>query len=166
MADEQISDAVGLNTQSAPSLVDVLCKLAENWVRCECGVEIGRAGLDGWEEKGLQLGEKIDLLNVQIPLIESPTKKALFEAELEQLEAEAEALNEEWGKACDEANACCELFWNARKFWTRACGFGDNELFNAALVGFDPERLKPGQGPSNHRMSKISSRLTNLHRDK
>lgn len=163
---EHVSDVVGRAHQEVPRLVDVLCTLAANWARSKCGMEIGQVGIDGWAIKGLRLGEEIDLLNVQIPIIESPTKKAAFQANLEQLEAQSKALNDEWGQAHDEADACCELFWDAREFCTKACGIGDNELFNAALVGFDPERLQPGQGPSKHRMSKIAALLRNLPRDK
>ena len=166
MVAEHISDVVGRDHQRVPSLVDVLCTLAAHWVLCECGMEIGKAGLDGWVKKGLRLGEEIDLLNVQIPIIESPTKKLAFQANLEQLEAQSKALNDEWGQAYAEADAYSEMFWDAREFCTKACGIGDNELFNAALVGFDPERLQPGQGPSKHRMTELAMLLSNLNRDK
>ena len=160
MVAEHISDVVGL-----PSLADVLCTLAANWVLCECGKKIKEVGIDGWAKKGLGLGEKIDLLNAQIPVIESPSRKKAMQADLAKLEAQSKALNEEWGQAYDEADACCELFWNAREFCTRACGIGDNEVFNAALVGFDPTRLQPGQDPSKPRMLKIASLLRSLPRD-
>lgn len=162
---KQVRDVVGPD-QGVPSLVEVLCTLAANWVLCECGVEIGKAGRDGWAKMGLQLGERIDFLNAHIPLLDSPSRKAACQAELEQLEAESNALNAEWGQAHGEADACCELFWAAREFCTRACGIGDNELFNAALVGFDPERLQPGQGPSKHRMTELVMLLSNMNRDK
>jgi len=164
--DNAESDVVGHNPQGVPSLVDVLCTLAAHWVQCECGIEIGQAGLDGWKKKGLQLGEKIDLLNAQIQVIESPSRKAAMQADLEQLEAQSKALNEEWGQAHDEADAYRELFWAAREFCTRACGIGDPEILNAALVGFDPTRLQPDQSPSEDRMTELAILLSNLNRDK
>ena len=165
MVAKHVSDVVGRDHQGIPSLVDVLCTLAAHWALCVCAKEIRQSGLKGWAKKGLGLGEKINLLNAQIPVIESPSRKAAMQADLEELEAQSKALNEEWGQAYDEADACCELFWNAREFCTRACGIGDNELFNATLVGFDPTLLQPEQGPSEVRMSKIALLLNNLPRD-
>lgn len=157
---EPISDVVEL-----PSLVDVLCTLAANWVRCECGKKIKEAGIDGWAKKGLELGEKIDLLNARIPDIELPSRKAAMQADLAILEAQSKALNEEWGLAYNEVAACEELFLEARSFCTETCNIGDVELFNAAIVRFRSELLQPGQEPSKRRMSKIKSHLKNLRPD-
>jgi hypothetical protein len=162
---EHLSDGVGRDHQGAPSLVDVLCTLAAHWVLCECGLEIGKAGRDGWAKEGLQLDEKIDSLNTRIPDIESPSKKAAMPADLEKLEAQSKALNEEWGQTQGEADAYRELFWTAREFCKNRFGIGGKELLNAALVGFDPERLQPGQGPSQHRMTELAMLLSNLKRD-
>jgi hypothetical protein len=162
---EHVSDEVGRDHQAVPSLVDVLCKLADYWVRCECGKKIKEAGIDGWAKKGLGLGERIDLLNARIPDIESPSRKAAMQTDLEKLEAQSKALNEEWRKAYDEARACEKLFLEAREFCKYTCNVDDDELFNAALVRFRSELLQPGQEPSKRRMSKIKSLLKNLHPD-
>jgi hypothetical protein len=159
-------DVVGHDHHGVPSLVDVLCKLAANWTICVCAKEIRQSGLKGWEKEGLRLGGSIDVLNILIPEIKSPSKKAAKQAELAILEAQSKALNEEWGQADTEAAAYEELFSQAREFCRNMCNIGDNELFNAALVRFRSELLQPKQEPSKRRMSKIKSLLKNVHPDK
>jgi hypothetical protein len=128
-------------------------------------LEIGKSGHDGWAKEGLRLDEKIDSLNNRIPDIESPSKKAAMQADLEKLEAQSKALNEEWGQAQGEADAYRELFWTARVFCKNGFGIEDKEILNAALAGFDPGLLQPGQGPSQHRMTELAMLLSNLKRD-
>jgi hypothetical protein len=162
---EHFSDGVGRDHQRVASLVDVVCTLAANWVLSEYGKKIKEAGIDGWAKKGLGLGEKIDLLIADIRCIECPSKKAAKQADLEKLEAQSKALNEEWRKAYDEARACEKLFLEAREFSKSTCNVDDDELFNAALVRFRSELLQPGQEPSKRRMSKIKSLLKNVQPD-
>ena len=163
--DNAEGEVVGHKPQGLPGLVDVLCTLAAHWVLCECGIEIGQAGIDGWQKKGLQLGRKIALLKSQIQVIEPPFGISAQQADSEQLEAQLKAVTEECAQAHGEADAYRECFGASREFCARACGIGAPELFNAALVGFDPTRLKPGQGPSTDRMSEIVSHLKRLPRD-
>ena len=158
-------EVVGHDHHGVPSLVDVLCKLAANWAICVCAKEIRQSGLNGWAKKGSELGDQIDLLNIQIPEIESPSRKAAKQAELAMLEAQSKALNEEWRQAFMEAVAYEELFSQAREFCRNMCNIGDDELFNAALVRFRSELLQPGHEPSKRRMSKIKSLLKNVHPD-
>lgn len=165
MVAKHINAVADTNRQGVPSLVDVLNTLAAYWRLCECGLEIGKAGYDGWEKKGLRLGSEIDSLSVQIPLIKAPSKKAAMQVDLANLNAKSEAINKEWGQAHDETDAYRELFWDAREFCVKACGIGDSEVFNAALIGFDPSQLKPGQEPSKHRMSEIVLLLRSLQRN-
>lgn len=165
MVARHYNDVARRGHQRTTTLVDVLCKLANYWMRCECGAGIGIAGLDGWKKRGLELGERIDLLNTQMPVVKSPSKKSAMQAELATLKAESEALETDWAQASEEADAHSDLFGKARQFCTRACGLGDTELFNAALVGFDPDRLPPQFGPSKHRMTEITTLLKNLHPD-
>lgn len=163
--DNAEGDVVGHKPQGLSGLVDVLCTLAAHWVLCECGIEIGQADIDGWTKKGLQLGKKIALLKSQIQDFESPFGISPLQADLEQLEAQLKALNEECEQANGEADVYRELFCVAREFCARACGIGEAEVFNAALVGFDPTRLQAGQGPLADRMSEIVSLLRRLPRD-
>lgn len=162
---EHLSDGVGRDHQAAPSLVDVVCTLAANWVLSEYGKKIREAGIDGWAKKGLRLGEKIDLLNAEIRGIKSPSRKAAMQADLEKLEAQSKALNEEWGHAYNVARDCEKLFLEAREFGRNTCNIGDDELFNVALVRFHSELLQPRQEPSKRRMSKIKSLLKNVQPD-
>lgn len=142
-----------------PSLIDVLCTLAANWARCVCAKEIKQAGPNGWKEEGLRLVSIIDSLNLLIPELDSPLKKAAKQKELAIAEAQSNALNERWGKAFKDVTECEDLFSAARRFCRGKCNIGDDELFNAALVRFRPDRLEPWQEPSRSRMSKIKSLL-------
>ncbi len=160
---EQVNDLVGCDHQGAPSLVDVLSKLAAHWAFCVCVKKIRQSGHKGWEKEGLRLGREIDWLNDHIPLIDSTSKQSAMQAELAILEAQSMALNEEWGQAFFEAVASEEQFLDARRFCAEECNIGDDELFNAALVRFRADLLKLGQGPSKRRLSKIESLLKNLH---
>lgn len=160
---EHFSDGVGRDHQGAPSLVDVLCTLAAHWVLCECGLEIGKAGRDGWAKEELRLSDEIDSLNDKIQRIKSPSRKAAKQNELEKLRAQSDAMNKEWGEAHEETDTYREMFSEACEFCRRKCAKGVHEVFNAALVDFDPTRLQPDQGPSEDRMLEMVSRLDNLH---
>lgn len=135
------------------------------WVRCECGLSVAIAGEDGWKKMGLRLGNAIDSLSAQIPRIRKPDKKVEKQAELTKLETQSAALTDEWESANEETDEFAKLFWEARDFCVKACGVGDPELFNAALVGFDPSQLNATQEPSKQRMSEIVSLLRNLSRN-
>lgn len=159
MVANQAGDVVGRDHPGVPSLVDVLCTLAANWVNCVCGKKMKESGVLGWRKKGEELEERINELNIQLPVVDLPSKKAKMQAELKQLEKQSKILNDEWGLAWGETDEYLELFWDAREFCTKACGIGDDELFNASLVAFDPSRLPPDKGPSNERVSQIVSLL-------
>ena len=107
---EHISDVVGCNPQGVPSLDDVLSTLAAYWVLCGCGIEILDSECNGLERK-------IDSLRDQIPQIEATYDKEAMPPELAILEAQSEALNDEWEQAHDEADAYCEMFGEACEFW-------------------------------------------------
>lgn len=146
-------------------LADVLCKLAKYWMICECALKISVTGLDGWRHKGLQLGNTIDALKTQLAGTKSPSKKKPIQAELDQLMTQSEDLDEEWRRTFEETQEYEELFETARRFCTRSCGLGDNELLSAAIVGFDPELLPPDRGPSKARMAEITAGISSLPRD-
>ena len=160
---EHLSDGVGRDHHGSPSLVDVLCTLAAHWVLCECGLEIGKAGRDGWAKEELRLSDEIDSLNDKIQRIKSPSGKAAKQNELEKLRAQSDAMNKEWGEAHEETDTYREMFSEACEFCRKKCAKGVHEVFNAALVDFDPTRLQPDQGPSEDRMLEMVSRLDNLH---
>ncbi len=165
VAAEQISNVEERYYPRVPSLVDVLCTLAANWALCECGVEIGKVGVDGWSKEGLRLGDEIDSLIAKIQQIGSPSRKATQQKKLEKLQAQSDTINKEWAEAHHESDVYRELFWDAREFCISELGIGDNELFNAALVGFNPDRLQLGQGPSKHRITELAMLLSNLKLD-
>jgi len=156
---KQASDVDGLKDRRVTGLVDVLCTLAANWVRCECEKKIREAGVNGWEKRGLLLGERIDLLNKQLPVVKSRAKRKVMENEVKQLEAKSDALNQEWRKVYDETRAFENWFEEARDFCKQTCNINDDELFNSALVRFRSKRLQPEQVPSDSRMAKIKSML-------
>lgn len=163
MVAEQVGEVLSDDHQRSPSLVDVLSKLAAYWVLCECGVEIGKAGIDGWAKKGLRLGNEIDSLNDKIQRTKSPSRKAAKQDELEKLRAQSDAIDKEWGEAREETDAYREMFADACEFCRKKCIIGANEFFNAALIDFDPTRLQPHQGPSEDRMREMVSLLDNVH---
>lgn len=165
MAGNHVNDRGGRDRQSPPSLIDVLCQLASNWVRCLCAKEVMQSGPNGLKEQGLRLGSIIDSLNLLIPELDSPSKKAAKLSELANAEAQSKALNERWERAFNEVTMCDELFSAARSFCKEMCNIGDDELFNAALVRFHPDRLQPGQQPLKSRMAKIKSLLRNVPAD-
>lgn len=103
LAAERSNDVVNRNRSGVSNLVDVLCKLAANWVFFACVKEIRQSGHKGWEKDGLRLGREIDWLKDHIPLVDSLSKKSALQAELAILEVQSKALNEEWGQAFFEA---------------------------------------------------------------
>ena len=170
------------NGQGVPSLVHALSTLAAYWRLCECGLEIGRDGKEGWQQKCERLESELYPLQGEIELLEKliketsdpprllqqETKLGELQAKLSLLSTDIQAkeapIDAEWEQAHNETEVYRELLWDAREFCTKACGIGDNEVFNAALVGFDPSQLKPGQEPSKQRMPEIVSLLRNLQR--
>lgn len=182
MSETEVRGVISRDDQAVPSLVHVLSTLAAYWRLCECGLEIGRAGKDGWRQKCERLESELYPLQGKIERIEKQIKETTNPLELTQLEtelaehqaelillrADVEAkeapIQAEWEQAQNEADHYRELFWAAREFCTKACGIGDIDLFNAALVGFDPSQLKPGQEPLKQRMSEIVSLLRSLQR--
>ncbi|MBL8815197.1 MAG: hypothetical protein JNL58_04140 [Planctomyces sp.] len=182
MSSTDVRRVVENNSQEAPSLVHVLSTLAAYWRLCECGLEIGRDGNDGWRQKCERLESELYPLQDKIEcleklknvttdprqLMQQETELAELQAELFLLSADIQAkeapIEAEWEQAHNETEAYRELFWDAREFCVKACGIGEDEVFNAALVGFDPSQLKPGQEPSKQRMSEIVSLLRNLKR--
>ena len=182
MSAPDVCRVVEHNGQGMPSLVHVLSTLAAYWRLCECGLEIGRDGKDGWQQKCERLEselyplqgkiERLEKLNKVTTdprqLMQQETELAELQAELSLLSAEIQAkeapTQAEWEQAHNETDAYRELFWDAREFCVKACGIEDHEVFNAALVGFDPSQLKPGQEPSKQRMPEIVLLLRNLKR--
>jgi hypothetical protein len=160
---KQVSDVVSDDHQGSASLVEVLCTLAAHWVLCECGLEIGKSGHDGWAKEGLRLGDEIDSLHSKIQRSKSASRKAAKQNELEKLRAQSDTIDKDWGEANEETNTYLEMFREACEFCKTKCTFGVHEVFNAALVDFDPTRLQPDQGPSEDRMLEMVSRLDNLH---
>lgn len=165
MVDKHVSNIERRDHPRRPSLIDVLCTLASNWARSVCAKEIRQAGPNGWKEEGLRLAHIIDSLNILIPELDSPLKKAAKLSELANAEAQSNALNERWGRAFHEVTECEKLFSAARSFCKEKCDIGDDELFNAALVRFRSDRLQPGQQPLKSRMAKIKSLLKNVPAD-
>ena len=183
MSAPDVCRVVEHNGQGVPSLVHVLSTLAAYWRLCECGLEIGRDGKDGWQQKCERLEselyplqgkiERLEKLNKVTTdpqqLMQQETELAELQAELSFRSADIEAkeapIQAEWEQAHNQAETYRELFWDAREFCTKACGIGDNEVFNAAIVGFGPSQLKPGQEPSKQRMPEIVSLLRNLQRN-
>ena len=149
-----------------PTLADVLCQLAQYWMICECALDLSVRGLGGWRTKTLQLDEKIDSLNVRLADTKSPSKKKAIQAELDLLKTQSTDLTEEWERTHEETDKYKDLFEEARTFCTRSCGIGNHELFAAAVVGFDPERLPPHHGPSKPRMTQITATISDLPRNK
>lgn len=166
MAAKKVGDFVENDQQGLPSLVVVMRRLAIYWMLCECALKLGVSGPDGWRAKSEKCEDEIDFLNRHMERLSSPTEKAAVQTRIQTLETQSEALNEEWQQALEVTDTCCELFCDAREFCRNELGIGDAELFNAALVGFDPLRLQPGQGPSKNRMTELAMLLSNLNLDK
>lgn len=182
MSATDVRQLVEHNGQGVPSLVERLSTLAAYWRLCACGLEIGRAGKEGWQKKCERLESELYPLQGEIELLEKliketsnprrllqqETKLGKLQAKLSLLSTDIQAkeapIQAEWEQAHNETDAYRELFGDACEFCVKACGIGDNEVFNAALVGFNPSQLKPGQEPSKQRMSEIVSHLRNLQR--
>lgn len=180
MSEADVRRVVAHNRQDLQSLVHVLSQVAAYWRLCECGLEIGRAGKDGWQQKCERLESELYPLRSEIELLEgritetnSPRRLLQYERKLAKLrdklsllstdiQAKEAPIQAEWEQAQNEAEHYRELFRDAREFCKDKTGIGDTELFNAALVGFDPGQLKPGQEPSKQRMSEIVLLLRSL----
>jgi hypothetical protein len=183
MSETEVRRVIAHNGDGVPSIVHALSTLADYWRRCACGFEIGRDGKDGWQQKCECLEAELYPLQGKIErleelsklttdaqqLMQQETELAEFRAEFSLLCADILAkeapIDAEWEQAHDEAATYREMFWDAREFCAKACGIGDDEVFNAALVGFDPSQLMPGQEPSKQRMPEIVSLLRNLPRE-
>lgn len=183
MSASEVRRGVEHNAQVGPSLVHVLSTVAAYWRLCECGLELGRDGTDGWQQKCERLEAELYPLQAKIErleelskltsdaqlLMQQETELAEFRGEFSLLCADIRAkeapIEAEWEQAHDEAATYREMFWDAREFCAKACGIGDDEVFNAALVGFNPSQLMPGQEPSKQRMPEIVSLLRDLPRE-
>ena len=182
MSATDVRRVVEHNAQEVQSLVHVLSTLAAYWRLCECGLEIGRDGKDGWQQKCERLEselyplqgkiERLEKLNKVTTdpqqLMQQETELAELQAELSLLSTDIQAkeapIDAEWEQAHNETDAYRESFEDACEFCVKERGIGDIEVFNAALVGFNPSRLRLGQEPSKQRMSEIVSLLRNLQR--
>ena len=182
MSETDVRQVVEHNGQGVQSLVHVLSWLAAYWRLCECGLEIGRAGKEGWQKKCERLESELYPLQAEIELLEKliketsnpplmlqqETKLGELQAKLSLLSTDIQAkeapIQAEWEQAHNETDAYRELFEDACEFCVKERGIGDIEVFNAALVGFNPSRLRPELEPSKQRMSEIVSLLKNLQR--
>jgi len=159
-------DLVGHNPKRVPSLVEVLSTLAANWVGCECALEVGEYGPDGWNQKSMRLDDEIRSLSDQLSGIAESSKKAITQDEIEKVKAQLAAMDSEWEEVHEETGVHRTLFGDACEFCARECSVARNDLFKAAIGGFNPSSSMSEQGLSEVRLSEIVSRLHSLPRDR
>ena len=169
-------------TTAAESLIDVLSRLALNWAISECYLESGRSGKDGWDQKTQGLESQLYPMQAEIERAErlmsretNRTRKQQRKSELSklqtqfdllkvQIQAKVAPIDKKWQQADNDYHCWLELFWDARRFLAKQTGIGSDEIFRAALVGFDASELGPENQPLKQRLPEIVSFLKSVPR--